>query len=143
MNTSALLPKYIDRLYEEWKQHKNIIIGLDFDDTIYPYRENFSNTDMTISLVKEAQKVGATVIVYTGSSPDRYDFIRQYCQEKGLRIDGINENVITPFGDNRKIYANIYLDDRAGIFEAMEILGTAMWKIKGDLHSEQEMLNQF
>lgn len=135
--------KYVERLYNEWKEYGRIIIGLDFDDTIFPFRENFTDVESVINLVIEARKVGAIIIIYTGSNPDRYDFIKEYCKEKGLEIDGINMNVITPFGDNRKIYANIYLDDRSGLLESLATLSTAMWKIKGDRHNKEELQQQF
>jgi hypothetical protein len=49
-----------------------------------------------------------------------------------LVIDSINENPINlPYGHHGKIYANIYLDDRAGLNEALNILEFAMYKIKG------------
>lgn len=116
------ITKYQQRLLDEWKNHNGIIIALDFDDTIKPWREDFTDVDKVINIVKEAQKSGATIIIYTGSQKDRHEEIETYCAEKGIKITAINENVITPFGDNRKIYANIYLDDRAGLLEALDTL---------------------
>ena len=118
---------YVQRLANEWIEHDNIIIGVDFDDTIYPYREDITNHREVIDAIKKAMTSRATIIIYTGSAPTRYPEILKYCEEVGIVVDRINENVIAPFGDNRKIYCNIYLDDRSGLKEALNILTSAMY----------------
>ena len=125
--------KYEERLLNEWKKHDTIIIGVDVDDTILPYRENFTDVHKVINLVIECVKTGAKVIIYTGSVKERYKEILEYCAKVGIKVDAINENLITPFGDNRKIYANIYLDDRSGLNESMEILESVLYKYRGYL----------
>lgn len=130
--------KYTQRLFNEWKEHGNIIIGLDFDDTIFPYREDFTNHISVINLIKEAIITGAKVIIYTGSAPERYPEVIAYCNKVGIKLSGINENIIVPFGDNRKVYANIYIDDRSGLNEAMTILESALYQYRAYL---QELKN--
>lgn len=137
-----IMKKYIERLFNEWKEHGNIIIGLDFDDTIFPYREDITDHEEVIATVKLAVSTGARVIIYTGSAPDRYDFIKSYCDKIGIKITAINENIIIPFGDNRKIYCNVYIDDRAGLTEALNILRQATYlyrahKITESITNEQ------
>lgn len=122
--------KIVNRLYNEWVKHNGIIIGLDFDDTIFPYRHNFTNTERVIKLIKKAIKYKAKIIINSASIPSRYDFIKKYCIEKGINIQCINENIIVPFGDNRKIYANLYIDDRAGLKESLKILKKVLKKLK-------------
>jgi len=121
------LNPYVKILSDEWIEHDNIIIGVDFDDTIKPWREDITDHDEVISLLKKAQASNGIIIIYTGSPESRYDEIREYCKRIGIRISKINENVIVPFGDNRKIYCNIYLDDRSGLKEAMHILDSALY----------------
>jgi hypothetical protein len=49
-----------------------------------------------------------------------------------LEIDGINTTPIDlPYGNNKKIYANIFIDDRAGLNESLNILEMAMYRIRG------------
>jgi hydroxymethylpyrimidine pyrophosphatase-like HAD family hydrolase len=133
--------KYTQRLFEEWKMYNSIIIGVDFDDTIYPYRKNFTDYSRVINLLRECQSTGATLIIYTGSAVDRYDEILSYCNQKGLKIAKINENIITPFGDNRKIYANIYLDDRSGLEESLSILESALYQYRAHLQNNKNYLH--
>lgn len=131
--------KYIERLYQEWKQHGKIIIGVDFDDTIYPWKfrsaEDAIKFDKTIQLLQVAHATGAYITIFTCSNPDRYEEIQAYCEKIKLPIDTINK---TPFeiphgwGKHGKIYANIFLDDRAGLEEAIHTLETAMYRIRGD-----------
>jgi len=129
---------YVQRLYKEWKQHGKIIVGVDYDSTLFPYHtiENQSDIERTISMVKTAYETGAYVVIFTASDPERHDEIRDYCKKIGVHIDSINVNPIDlPYGKTGKIYANIFLDDRAGINEALDILETAMYMVRGDQHS--------
>lgn len=123
---------YIERLVKEWKEHSKTIIGVDFDATISPYPTIENNDDITrcISLLKEAKKIGAYIVVYTCCDEGKYDDIIDFCKNNGIEIDSINQNPIPlPFGNGYKPYCNIYLDDRAGFTGAMDILQSAIDKI--------------
>jgi hypothetical protein len=49
-----------------------------------------------------------------------------------LEIDGINKTPIDlPYGNDKKIYANVFIDDRAGLNEALNILEMAMYRVRG------------
>ncbi len=120
--------KYVERLVKEWDIHGKIIIGVDFDDTISPYRFEKGELQDTIDLIKEAVLVGAYVVIFTACKPHRYKHIKEYCKNINLYVDSINENPIKlPFGNQKKIYANIFLDDRGGLEEAKKILRNAMY----------------
>ena len=114
----------IQRLTKEWLEYGKIIVAVDFDDTIYDFHGRGYEYNEIVESIKIAKVVGAYICIFTGSNPDKYDFIRQYCQEKfGFPIDSINENPIPlPFGNNGKMYYNILLDDRAGLRQASLVL---------------------
>jgi hypothetical protein len=131
---------YVERLAKEWIEHNNIIIGVDFDDTIFPYREDITDHKEVIESIKKAQSSNAIIIIYTGSSETRYPEILEYCKRHGINVSKINENVITPFGDNRKIYCNIYLDDRSGLKESINILNSALYIYRA--HKIRESLDK-
>lgn len=123
--------KYINRLVNEWLTHKKIIIAVDFDDTISPWKFN-EEEDLIFyeSIIREliySRNVGAYIIVFTACDPNRYDDIIKYCSDKGLIIDGINKTPVDlPYGkEGSKIYANIFLDDRGGLDESLNILQTS------------------
>jgi hypothetical protein len=91
-------------------------------------------TDFTkvISVLKVAKETGAYLVIFTACNPDRYEEIRRYCEERGLPIDAINETPIDlPYGKTKKIYANIFIDDRAGLNESLEILEMACYRRRG------------
>jgi len=123
---------YLERLLEEWEQHGKIIIACDYDDTISPWKLKGFNPQRVIETLKVAKQTGAYIVIFTACNEARYPEIFEYCQSQGLTIDGINKTPIDlPYGNDRKIYANIFLDDRAGLNESLNILEMAMYTIRG------------
>jgi hypothetical protein len=123
--------KASDRLYAEWKKHPRLIIACDFDDTVYDTHQKGHTFDQVIDLLKECKRLNFYVVMFTASKVERYPLIEKHMQELGIEIDGINKNVIElPFGNNGKIYANIFLDDRAGLFQAAMTLLRVIDRIK-------------
>lgn len=114
------------RLLEEYRKYNSLVVAVDFDNTIYDFHKKGYTFPAVIDLLKECNKVGFKVVIFTASPKERFDEIRQYCKDIGVFIDGINEEVIDSMkgGDrtNRKIYYNVLLDDRAGLGEAYEVL---------------------
>lgn len=114
------------RLLNEWRTHGKIIIGVDYDDTVSPWTfrsESYLEFyDEVLNEVRESQQVGAYVVCFTGCLPDRYEEISSFFASKGIKLDAINETPLKdiPYGrPGSKIYANIYLDDRGGLREAL------------------------
>jgi hypothetical protein len=123
---------YLERLEEEWKQHGKIIIACDYDDTISPWKLRGYDPKRTIEVLKQAKVTGAYIVIFTACNPLRYEEIKNHCASIGLEIDSINETPIDlPYGKDKKIYANIFIDDRAGLNEALNILEFAMYRIRG------------
>lgn len=126
---------YTERLYKEWKQHGKIIIAVDYDSTIsyWPTINNLEDINRTISLLQIAHQTGAHIVIFTACNKDRHLDIQKHCEELKIPISGINEVPIQlPYGNSNKIYANIFLDDRAGLCEALNILEKAMYIIRGE-----------
>lgn len=123
---------YLERLEEEWKQHGKIIIAVDYDDTISPWKLRGFDPKRTIEVLKVAQQTGAWIVIFTACKPDRHPEIMKYCEEIGITVDAINKTPIDlPYGNDSKIYANIFIDDRAGLNEALQILEFATYRIRG------------
>lgn len=126
--------KYVQRLAAEWCMHKSIIIAVDFDDTISPWKFSKDELQGTIECIKQAQHAGAYIIINTACHPDRFPEIRSYCNSIGINVDLINETPDhIPYGKHGKVYANIFLDDRAGLEEAKQILVAAMSIYRGSM----------
>lgn len=128
--------QYIERLYKEWIEHGKIVVGVDFDDTTSPWKiANQEQCDWVIGCLKKVVYTGAYIVIHTSCNPDRYEEIRRYFDSKGLKIDSINQNPIDlPYGngDRAKPQCNIYLDDRAGLEQALNILMAAMYRKRAD-----------
>lgn len=141
--------KYIQRLIKEWLTHGKIIIACDYDDTISPWRftteEDLKFYDNVIEELRYSKNVGAYIIIFTACDPNRYDEIINYCLSKGLIIDGINKTPVDlPYGkEGSKIYANIFLDDRGGLEESIQILYEARTKVFNQTQALNEQQVEF
>lgn len=132
--------KYIQRLVKEWLEHGKIVIACDFDDTLKSWKLNDPELyEGVVATIKRACGVGAYLSIWSACAPERFDEIREYCKSLGLYVSSINENPISlPYGNHRKMFANIYLDDRAGLEEALSILERAIDTVV----DERKQLNQ-
>lgn len=97
------------------------VLAVDFDGTLvenaFPNIGKF-NEDI-LSLVKEYQKQGWKIILYTCRTDMMLEEAVWACKQRGLIFDAVNDNlpeVVSYFGGNtRKIFANLYLDDRSAL----------------------------
>lgn len=121
----------VKRLYKEYLAHKKLIVALDFDDTIFDYHNKGHQYAQVIELILECQSYGFYIVIFTGTPPEKWEDIYNYCEKVGIKPATVNKNPIPlPFGNNGKIYYNILLDDRAGLGQSYQILKKTVDKIK-------------
>lgn len=121
----------VDRLYEQWKKTPKICVAVDFDDTLFDFHQKGFEFNNVIDLLKECQKQGFYIVIYTASAKERHAFIVDHMTSLGIKIDAINKNVFeSQFGNDGKIFYNIFLDDRAGLLQAFHILHGLLTRIK-------------
>lgn len=98
---------------------KKHIIAVDFDGTIVKHKfpsigEEFH---LAFDTLKELSARGHKLILYTCREGVHLSNAVQFCLEKGVKFDAINENIPkSPFdhlGRSRKPYADLYLDDKS------------------------------
>lgn len=95
------------------------IIAVDFDGTLC--EDCFPEIGMAnvplIHYLKKAQVEGTRVILWTCRCGEQLEQAVSWCFRQGLFFDAINTNVpenILQYGtDSRKIYADLYIDDKA------------------------------
>ena len=116
--------KTADRLFKEWCLHGSIIIGVDFDDTIYDCHSNGFEFPHTVTTLKRAQQLGAQLCVWTANG-DR-ELIQRTWDKLGLIYDCYNRSPIVFYKNQVKPYFNLLLDDRAGLSSALHILNLTM-----------------
>lgn len=115
----------VNRLYEVYKKHGSIIIACDFDETIFPFHSPDDKFHGVIEVLQQCSELDWDIVIFTSGLNERHDFMRQYCNESGINIRGININTRPEinFGrDGAKIYYNILLDDKAGLGQSTQIL---------------------
>jgi hypothetical protein len=120
----------LNRLIKEWKEHGELIIAYDFDNTVYDYHKEGHNYHEVIQLLRECKEYGAYLIVFTAAEDERHDFVKNFLGINDIPWDAINKNKPgLPF-KGRKIYYNVLLDDRAGLESAVWALKMALMYLK-------------
>lgn len=109
------------RLIEQYRNHKQLIIAYDFDDTVKPYySSNCSEVESVLRLSKDV--LNAYFIVFT-SNPD-HEGIKKYLNKYNIPYDAINKNAPFMPYESGKIFYNVLLDDKAGLGHVVETLET-------------------
>lgn len=98
------------------------IIAVDFDGTLveHMYPKIGKTKKKTLEFILKAQEKGAKIILYTCRGGKYLDEAIKWCEDNGIKLTAVNDDIPSvkesEFGITKskgKIYANIYLDDRA------------------------------
>lgn len=128
--------KSIDRLKKEYQEHGKLIIGFDFDNTIFDYHKEGLELQPVIDLLKKCSDLGFTMCLYSLSLLDsemNLEDKEDYCEELGIKISDINDSPILRDQSEEypiKPYFNILLDDRAGLSASYNILLTTLKELE-------------
>jgi flagellar basal body rod protein FlgG len=95
----------------------NIKIAVDFDGTIveHEYPAIGKEKLFAFQTLKELQKMGANLILWTFRSGKELDEAIEYCRQHGIEFYAINKSYPEEIFDNsisRKIDVDIYIDDK-------------------------------
>lgn len=109
---------YTDKLLKTYQEHGKIIVGVDFDDTIYPFSDDVNEKDceFRIKLLKRL-KDKIIICLYTCSDETSLRYKISLMKEWGISPDYVNESPVE-IGNGAKPYFNLLLDDKAGLEEA-------------------------
>lgn len=108
------------RLLDEYKTYKTLVVAFDFDDTVYDFHKKDRLYTDVIDLLRALKEINCHLICWTGQEDLR--FVKEYLLENNIPFDGINENPPFHKSVSKKIYANAYLDDRAGLKQVFDEL---------------------
>lgn len=107
--------RVIKRLKEELEKYEYLIVGFDFDDTVYDYHQKGYTYNGVIDLLKEAKSLGFILCLYTVEpDPDKLKWKIDYCKNLGIEPDYVNKSPVM-IGTTKPFF-NILLDDRAGLY---------------------------
>ena len=125
---------YTNRLVTEWLKNGKIIIGCDLDDTIIPYNDEIKdNCQKMVDLILECQEEGIIFLINTARSERQLENAKKQVEDLGIVVHGVNQmhpEWDKPYGLNGKLYANIFLDDRGGFWDAYWTLTNALTIVK-------------
>lgn len=93
-----------------------MIIAVDFDGTLAftEYPKILSPITKVVNYCKSRKSMGDTLILWTCRHGKELDEAIEWCEFLGLTFDYVNESPpdrVDKYGDSRKVYADIYLDD--------------------------------
>lgn len=96
---------------------KNLKIAVDFDGTIVEHQYPKIGKDLLFAFetLKELQKHGALLILWTFRAGAELDEAIDYCKLKGIEFYAINRNYPEEIYDDsisRKINADVFIDDK-------------------------------
>jgi trehalose-6-phosphatase len=111
-----------NRLLEEYNQYQSIVVAFDFDDTVYDFHKKGRLYNSVIELLKKLKSINCHLICWTGQQD--LEFVSNYLKSNNIPFDGINENPPFYKSISKKIYANAYLDDRAGLKQVYDELNS-------------------
>jgi hydroxymethylpyrimidine pyrophosphatase-like HAD family hydrolase len=110
----------LNRLMEEYKQYNSLVVAFDFDDTVYDFHKKGRIYQDVMVLLRKLKSINCYLICWTGQ--ENPEFVAQYLKENNIPFDAINENPPFHKSTSRKVYANAYLDDRAGLQQVYQEL---------------------
>ena len=101
------------------KERERTIIAVDFDGTLSfgEWPEVGPANDNLFNFLKEKQKKGDAIILWTCRAGRELENAVEFCKDKGLIFDAVNDNIpeiVEMYGCNsRKITCDYYIDDKA------------------------------
>lgn len=107
-----------NRLYEEYNRYGNLIVAVDFDDTLYDFHSKGYTYEKVSQLVRELYSLNCWIVIWTGNQNTK--FVEKYLKERNIPYNSIDDEAdvskkLLKGRFPRKVYANVYLDDRAGL----------------------------
>ena len=106
------------------EQHGKIVVGCDFDDTVFPFTNDLyieTRCEKVRDLLK-AVREQIVLCLYSVSDDQSMIYKEHIMRQYGLEPDYINESPVSPWKDSKKPFFNLLLDDKAGLNESIEIL---------------------
>lgn len=108
------------RLINEYKKYGSLVVGFDFDGTVYDYQQTGASHENVRQLLRDLKEIGCKLICWTAQSD--LVFVMNFLNENNIPFDGINTNGIPLNWESRKPFFSALLDDRAGLIQVYEEL---------------------
>lgn len=105
------------------------IVAVDFDGTLCEnaFPEIGEPKQNIIQVIKNYKEKGFRIILWTCRNREQLTQAVEWCTEQGLEFDAINQNIPEVQemfgGDTRKVYADVYIDDKNMLLGEVELFG--------------------
>lgn len=110
------------RLLSEYKTHGKLVVGFDFDNTIFDVHNKGIDCTEIITLLQKCKKLGFVLCLYTAEIREAWlKWEVDYCRHFGIEPSYVNTSPLLG-GKTAKPFFNILLDDRAGLESAYQTL---------------------
>lgn len=116
------------RLEEEFRKYGKLIFCVDYDDTVYDFHKKGRTYDSLIGLLKRWEPY-SEIIIFTANGEEKYSEMEEYLNSIGLKYKGINCDSSVKC-NGRKVYANVYIDDRGGLPAVYDMLSLLIGRIE-------------
>ena len=119
------------------------VYAVDFDGTLAETRfpKIIGPHKKMIAAIKLLKAQGHKIILWTSRSGEDLEMAVEWCKEQGLIFDSVNEPLpeqLARWGnDTRKIYADVYIDDRAITPDTLEKMVDEVSKIIDEYRREE------
>jgi len=131
----------VNRLFEDYKKYGRLIVAYDYDNTVFDYHKKGYHFPAVMHLLQKAKRLNCELICFTASPPERFSEIREYLEEWQVPCDKINEQPdFAEKHNTRKVYYSIFLDDRAGLGQAVDVLCTTLMKIEKEIKQNENRI---
>lgn len=118
----------LNKITEVYNNHKSLIVGVDFDNTVFPFSKNEENEErcrkvvnVLLSLKKE-MGTGLILCLYSVADEQSLVYKEHIMDCYGLKPHYINEGPMDHKWKSKKPFFNILLDDKAGLNSTIETL---------------------
>lgn len=118
----------LSKLITAYSKHNSLIVGVDFDDTIFPFSKSEENVErcrrVVNLLLSLKQEMGVDLVLCLYSVADAQSLVyKEHIMDLyGLKPQYINEGPIDSHWGSKKPFFNILLDDKTGLNDSMKTL---------------------
>lgn len=114
----------LNQLIDVYEKHGKIIIGVDFDDTVFPFNKSVANINRCNEVVEIVRDLKPYSIICLWSVADAQSLVyKEHIMDLyGIKPDYVNDSPLNKWGECKKVYFNIQLDDKAGLNETLQVL---------------------
>src|SRR6185312_3209041 len=78
------------RLMREYKEHKNLVIAYDLDNTLYDFHKKGETYTQVSQLLRDLKEIGCYMICFTANADK--NFVKFFLTTNHIPYDAINEN---------------------------------------------------